>query len=188
MRCTCLFKGGLNIPGTTTHASGFLSLARPHDRCEYATSRAGSDGRFKAENEASSLCKFARGEPSRGGAGTWRRQVPSKAAPRCRRVRVQDESTRIQLGEPWPGRTCGPRVTRWGDGPASPAQHHGRPALRSQPGTARNAGRHEANKGIVGFSGPVNKDGGERGAFLIGVAEPSSVGGRRTAHRSRVGK
>ena len=96
-----------------------------------------------------SLCKIAPSEPSRGGAGTWRRQVPSKAAPRWQRVRVQHESTRLQIGEQWPGRTCRPRATRWGDGPASPARHHGRPALRSQPGTRRSTGRHQAIERII---------------------------------------
>jgi hypothetical protein len=66
-----------------------------------------------------SLCKIAPSEPSRAGAGTWRRQVQSKAAPRCRRVRVQHESTPIRNGEQWPGRTCRPRLTRCVDGPAS---------------------------------------------------------------------
>src|SRR5450631_2785162 len=84
-----------------------LSLARPHDRYEYATSRAGSEGSFKAENEVFLLMFDRAREPSRGGAGTWQRQVASKAAPRRRRVRVQHESTRR---EQWPGRTCRPRL------------------------------------------------------------------------------
>jgi hypothetical protein len=78
-----------------------------------------------------SLGKIAQSEPSRGGAGTWRRQVQSKAAPRYRRIRVQHESTWTRNGELWPGRTCRPRATRWSDGPASPTRHHGRPASSS---------------------------------------------------------
>ena len=78
-----------------------------------------------------SLCKIAQSEPSRGGAGTWRRQVQSKAAPRCRRIRVQHESTWTRNGDQWSGRTCRPRATRWSDGPASQARHHGRPASAS---------------------------------------------------------
>ena len=76
----------------------------------------------------SPLRKVAQSEPSRRGAGTWRRQVQLQAAPRCRRVRVQHESTRIHNREQWPGRTCRPRATRWSDEPASPARRHGRPA------------------------------------------------------------
>jgi hypothetical protein len=78
-----------------------------------------------------SLCKIALSEPSRGGAGTWRRHVQAKAAPPCRQVRGKHESTRIQSGEQWPGRTCRPRTTRWSDGPASQARHHGRPVRSS---------------------------------------------------------
>ena len=66
-----------------------------------------------------SLCKIAPSESSRAGAGTWRRQVQSMTAPRCRRIRVQRESTRIRNGEQWPGRTCRPRLTLCVDGPAS---------------------------------------------------------------------
>ena len=69
------------------------SLARPHDRYEYAISRVESDGSFKAGNDYFSLCTIAQSEPSRSGAGTWRRQAHSRAAPGCRRVRVQHERT-----------------------------------------------------------------------------------------------
>lgn len=40
-----------------------------------------------------SLGKIAQNEPSRSGAGTWRRQAHSQTAPGCRRVRVQHERT-----------------------------------------------------------------------------------------------
>ena len=53
VRGTRVFKGGLDLPSMTTVASGSLSLAWLHDPCcEYATSRAGSDGSFNAENAA----------------------------------------------------------------------------------------------------------------------------------------
>jgi hypothetical protein len=44
---------------------------------------------------------------------TWRQQVQSRAAPSCRHVRVERESTWLQDEEQGPGRTCRPRVTRW---------------------------------------------------------------------------
>jgi len=78
-----------------------------------------------------SLCQIALSEPSRRGVGTWRRQPQSQAAPRCRRARVQHEATRNHNEEQQPRRTCRPRATRWSDGPASPARHHGRPAHTS---------------------------------------------------------
>src|ERR1019366_6806910 len=40
-----------------------------------------------------SLCTIAQSEPSCSGAGTWRRQAHSQAAPGCRGVRVQHERT-----------------------------------------------------------------------------------------------
>ena len=43
-------KGGLTSQVRRPLHSGF-SLARPHGRYEYATSRAGSEGGVKAENE-----------------------------------------------------------------------------------------------------------------------------------------
>src|SRR5258708_28779623 len=136
-----------------------------------------------------SLCKIAQREPSRGGAGAWRRHVPSQAAPRHRRVRVQQESTWIRHEEQWPGRTCRPRTTRWRDGPASQARHLAVPsALRSKRGTTRSAGRHGASKRIIWLSGPADKDGGETRACPRGVPELSGVGGRRTAHLNRAGK
>ena len=45
-----------------------------------------------------SLCKIAQSEPSRAGAGTWRWHALSEAALRCRRIRVQHESTWIPEG------------------------------------------------------------------------------------------
>jgi hypothetical protein len=119
-----------------------LSLARPQDRYECATSRAGSKGSFKAENEVFLLMFDRAREPSRGGAGTWQRQVQSKAAPRRRRVRVQHESTRRGAM----ARTNMPASpTRWSDGPASQARHHG-------PRT------EQSIKRIIWLSGPASKE------------------------------
>ena len=99
-----------------------LSLARPHERYECMTSRAGSKGSLKPDNEVFLLVFDRAREPSRGGAGTWPRQVQSKAAPRRRRVRVQNESTRRGAM----ARTNMPASpARWSNGPASQARHHG---------------------------------------------------------------
>jgi len=119
-----------------------LSLAPPHDRYEYATSRAGSEVSFKPENEVFLLMFDRAHEPSRGGAGTWQRQVQSKAAPQPRRVRVQHESTRRGAM----ARTNMPASpTRWSDGPASQARHHG---PRTGPSIKR----------IIWLSGPASKE------------------------------
>jgi hypothetical protein len=50
-----VLKGGLDIPSLTTFASGSLPLARPHDRCEHATSRTQAEDGFEAEHAASLL-------------------------------------------------------------------------------------------------------------------------------------
>lgn len=84
-----------------------LSLARPHDRYECVTSRAGSEGSFKPEDEVFLPMLDRAREPSRSAAGTWQWQVQSKAAPRRQRVRV---NTNRRGGEQWPGRTCRPRL------------------------------------------------------------------------------
>src|SRR5260370_40874368 len=90
-----------------------------------------------------SLCKIAQSEPSRGGAGTWRRQVQSKAAPRCRRIRVQHDSTWTRNGDNGQGEHAGLALL---DGMMDQLHKRGttavQPALRSKPGTARSAGRH----------------------------------------------
>src|SRR5713226_6873439 len=90
-----------------------------------------------------SLCKIAQSEPSRGGAGTWQRQVQAKAAPRCRQVRVQHESTRIQNGSNGQEEHAGRALL---DGAMDQLHKRGttavRSALRTKPGTARSAGRH----------------------------------------------
>ena len=91
--CTRPLKGGLTSHVRRPLHSG-LSLARCHGRYEHATSRAGSDGGFKAEDDVSPCVKSRRVKTSPGGAGTWQRQAHSEAAPECRRVRVQHERTR----------------------------------------------------------------------------------------------
>lgn len=92
MCCTRAFKGGLTSQVRRPLHSG-RSLARPYDRYEYVISRAGSGGSCKAGNDVFLPCKIAQSEPSRRGAGTWRRQAHSQAAPGFRRVRVPHERT-----------------------------------------------------------------------------------------------
>lgn len=99
-----------------------LSLARPQDRYECATSRAGSASSFEPEDEVCLPMLDRAREPSRRAAGTWQWQVQSQAAPRRQRVRVQHEPT----GRGAMARTDMPASpARWSDGPASQAQHHG---------------------------------------------------------------
>ena len=113
--------------------------------------------------------------------------VQSKAAPRCRRVRVQHESTRIRIGEPWPGRTCRSRASRWGDGPASQARHHGRPA-NSSVHTRNSTKRRTAlsNQAHTMAQRPGEQGSRREARVPQGVPESSSAGGRRrTAHLNR---
>lgn len=130
-----------------------------------------------------SLCKIAPSEPSRGGAGTWRRQVQAQAAPRCRQVRVQHESTRLRIGEQWPGRTCRPRATRSSDGPASPARDHSRPASSSVHTRNSTKRRTALSKQAHNRARRPGEQGPRRDARVPqGV---SGAGGRRTANLNR---
>jgi len=73
-----------------------------------------------------SLFRTAPGEPSRGRAGTWQRQVQSKAAPPCREVAVNANQRDI-VGSHGQEGHAGLALLD-GDGPASPMRRHGHPA------------------------------------------------------------
>ncbi len=155
------FRGRMTAASTRRHALGRMAVSR-------------------LKMMHFSLCKIAQSEPSRGRAGTWRRQVQSKAAPRCRRVRVQHESTRIRIGEQWQGRTCRPRATRCGDGPASQARHHGRPASSSVR-TRNSAKRRTAlSNQAHNMAQRPGEQGPQRDARAPqGVSESSGAGGMK---------
>jgi hypothetical protein len=93
MRCTRMSKGGLN----PRYDDRCIPVARWRGRMTANKStRYHALGRMAVsglEMMYFSLCKIAQSEPSRSGAGTWRRQAHSQAAPGCRRVRVQHERT-----------------------------------------------------------------------------------------------
>lgn len=76
------------IPSMATVASGSRALAWLHDRVSTRLHALRRMAVSRLNMLHFSLCKIARSEPSRVGAGTWRRQVRWKANPRCRRVRV----------------------------------------------------------------------------------------------------
>ena len=91
-RCTRVSKGGL----TPRYDDRCIPVTRWRGRMTAKSTRHHALGRMAAsrlEMMYFSLCKIAQSEPSRSGAGTWRRQAPSQAAPGCRRVRVQHERT-----------------------------------------------------------------------------------------------
>jgi hypothetical protein len=95
MRCTRMSKGGL----TPRYDDRCIPVARWRGRMTAKSTRHHALGRMAVsglEMMYFSLCKIAQSEPSRSGAGTWRRQVQSKTAPRCRRVRVHHEAMRIR--------------------------------------------------------------------------------------------
>ena len=125
MRCTRMSKGGL----TPRCDDRCIPVARWSGRMTAKSTRHHALGRMAVsglETMYFSLCKIAQSEPSRSGAGTWRRQAHSQAAHGCRRVRVQQCSTRADRSngqEEHAGLACS-----MGDGPASQARHHGRPA------------------------------------------------------------
>jgi len=85
-----------DIPSMATVASGSLALAWLHDRVSTRLHALRRMAVSRLKMLHFSLCKIARSEPSRVGAGTWRRQVQWKANPRCRWVRVEHESTRLR--------------------------------------------------------------------------------------------
>jgi hypothetical protein len=92
MRCTRMSKGGL----TPRYDDRCIPVARWRGRMTAKSTRHHALGRMAASRLGImyfSLCKIAQSEPSRSGAGTWRRQAHSQAAPGCRRVRVQHERT-----------------------------------------------------------------------------------------------
>jgi hypothetical protein len=92
MRCTRMSKGGL----TPRYDDRCIPVARWRGRMTAKSTRHHALGRMAVSGLGMmyfSLCKIAQSEPSRGGAGTWRRQAHSQAAPGCRRVRVQHERT-----------------------------------------------------------------------------------------------
>jgi hypothetical protein len=115
-----------------------------------------------------SLCKIAQSEPSRARASTWRWQAQSEAALRCRRIRVQHESTWLPEGKKWPGRTCRPRLTRCVDGPASLSARQRPRGQGSGPnqehhGTPGGTDNHVKNMSTaVGKQGPVIGDNDRR--------------------------
>lgn len=94
-RSTRVFKGGLTSQVWRPLHPGLLALAWLHDRASTLLHALRRMAVSRLEMLHFSLCKIARSEPPRGGVGTWRRQVQWKANPRCRRVRVEHESTRI---------------------------------------------------------------------------------------------
>ena len=92
MRCTRMSKGGL----TPRYDDRCIPVARWRGRMTATNTQFHALGRMEVsglEMMYFSLCKIAQSEPSRSGAGTWRRQAHSQAAPGCRRVRVQHERT-----------------------------------------------------------------------------------------------
>jgi hypothetical protein len=84
-----------------------LSLARPQDRDECATSGAGSEGSFKSENEVFLPMLDRAREPSN------LEQAPGNGRFR-RRPRLSANgfalNTNRRGGEQWPGGTCRPRL------------------------------------------------------------------------------
>ena len=97
------WRGRMTAKSTRYHALGRMAVSR-------------------LEMRYFSLCKIAQSEPSRSGAGTWLRQAHSQATPSADGLVFNTSGQ-----EQWPGRTCRPRLLE-GDGPASQARHHGRPA------------------------------------------------------------
>ena len=92
MHCTRMSKGGL----TPRYDDRCIPVARWRGRMTAKSTRYHALGRMAVsglEMMYFSQYKIAQSEPSRGGAGTWRRQAHSQAAPGCRRVRVQHERT-----------------------------------------------------------------------------------------------
>lgn len=91
-RCTRMSKGGL----TPRYDDRCILVARWRGRMTAKSTRHHALGRMTVsglEMMYFSLCKIAQSEPSGSGAGTWRRQAHSQAAPGCRWVRVQHERT-----------------------------------------------------------------------------------------------
>ena len=85
-----------------------------------------------------------------------------------------------------PGRTCRPRATRWSDGPASQARHHGRPASSSV--HTRNSTKRRAalSKQAHNMAQRPGEQGPRRDTRVAqGVPESSGAGGRRTANLNR---
>jgi hypothetical protein len=92
MRCTRVSKGGL----TPRYDDRCIPVTRWRGRMIATSTQFHALGRMAASRLGMmyfSLCTIAQSEPSRSGAGTWRRQAHSQAAPGCRRVRVQHERT-----------------------------------------------------------------------------------------------
>ena len=81
-------QGWADIPRMATVASGSRTLVWLHDRVSTRLHALRRMAVSRLKMLHFSLCKIARSEPSRVGAGTWRRQVQGMANPRCRRVRI----------------------------------------------------------------------------------------------------
>jgi hypothetical protein len=137
-----VFKGGLDLPRMNV-APGQSRLrgcmAAPSTRFHALGQMAVS----RLKMMYFSLRKIALGEPSRGRAGTWQRQVQLQAAPRCRQVRVQHEATWLPTGSAGQEERAGLALL---DGLMDQFHKRGtksvQRALRSKSGTARSLERH----------------------------------------------
>jgi len=135
MRCTRMSKGGL----TPRYDNRCIPVAHWHGRMIARSTRYHALGRMAVsglEMTYFSLCKIAQSEPSRSGAGAWRRQAHSRAAPGCRGVRVQHE---------WAGAMARKNM------PASPVRWVMDQLHQRDTTTVRPTSAHEQHKAVAGM-------------------------------------